>query len=385
MIRHSIKKRWGRLGVWDPEWGIPRSLRSGPNDDYRNWYWKWNRKQSYWDREYDRQPHELQIASWPSRDEELPDDRSVRLYLERQEGWNEALDRQPSATDGPTDVHVDDREFLITSRPWYVWELEVAEEVVRLSRDPKNSETYTRSQENVTARWKEKGYWKASWSDLPGWKWRHESSSPEPADPNHMNFTPSEIDALEEISPPTPPAPPKPSSLERRGPTWSKIFGFLPRYDPNPSPPASTQPSPNPHADGNDDHEGNRPEATAELASREPPQRLLNEDTCTSSGAEHGESFPSPAGARRQVELRDDHKNSYEQQRRPTTRRLTRSALRPTRSGPRSEKSSSVNPKTRLGKDASRAPTRSSRISEPTPPTCRSARIAERERQLKGK
>ena len=385
MIRHSIKKRWKRLGVWDPEWGIPNSLRDGPKDNDYLWYWKWDRKQSYRDREYDRQPHEVQLASWPSRDEELPHERSVRLYLERQDEWNEALDRQPSDANGPTEVYVDDGESMITSRPWYVWKLEVAEEDVRLSRDPENSGTYHQSRENVTTRWKEKGYWKDSWSDLPGWKWRHESPSPEPADPNQMDFTPSEIDAMEEILPPTPPPPPPaPSSLERQGPTWSKIFGFLPLHDPNPSPPASPQLTQNAHADGNDDHDYDRPEAIAKFACNAPPQRFLDQNTSTTWGTEHGESFPAAAKAHRRGELRDDHKNNHEHQRQPTTRRMTRSVRRPDRSGSRSEKSSPVNIKTRMGRNASRALTRSSKISKPTPPSRRSARIAERERQPKG-
>ncbi|KAF2245189.1 hypothetical protein BU26DRAFT_462997, partial [Trematosphaeria pertusa] len=184
MIRHSIKKRWERLGVWNPEWGIPARVHSGPKDNETRWKWK-----------------------WPSRDEEAPFERAVRLHLERQGGWNEAIVLQPSDADHPTDVHVDNREFFITSRPWYVWQLEVAEEEVRLTRDP-DPDNYFRARENVTTRWKDKGDWKESWGDLPGWKWRHESPSPEPADPNDMDFTPSEIDAMEEIPPRTP--PPKP-------------------------------------------------------------------------------------------------------------------------------------------------------------------------------
>ena len=45
---------------------------------------------------------------------------------------------------------------------------------------------------------------------VPGWKWRHESPSPEPEDLTPLNtmdmeFTPSEVDALEAIPAPTPP------------------------------------------------------------------------------------------------------------------------------------------------------------------------------------
>lgn len=186
---------------------------------------------------------------------------------------------QPSGADRPTDVHVDDREFLITSRPWYVWELEVAEEGVRLKRDPINSEIHHRQRENVTTRWKEKGYWKDSWGDLPGWKWRHESSSPEPADPNDMDFTPSEIDALEEIPPPTP--PPKPSSLDGLPPVRFDNSWFLSLQNKNAAPPASVQPTLKPQAGSDGNHEGNRPGTTAEHISEEPPQGLVENNAST--------------------------------------------------------------------------------------------------------
>jgi hypothetical protein len=174
---------------------------------------------------------------------------------------------------------VDDREFLITSRPWYVWELEVAEEGVRLKRDPINSEIHHRQRENVTTRWKEKGYWKDSWGDLPGWKWRHESSSPEPADPNDMDFTPSEIDALEEIPPPTP--PPKPSSLDGLPPVRFDNSWFLSLQNKNAAPPASVQPTLKPQAGSDGNHEGNRPGTTAEHISEEPPQGLVENNAST--------------------------------------------------------------------------------------------------------
>jgi hypothetical protein len=371
MVRHSIKKRWERLGVWNPEWRIPTYIDGGHTDTAGNWAWKWDREQSYTGREDDDQRYEMRMVSWPSREEELPDERAVRLHLERQGVWTETHGPQPLETDGPIDVHVDHRELLITSRPWFVWNLEVAEEEVRLHRDPKNSDIYYRARENVTARWKGKEDWKDSWGDLPGWKWRHESASPEPADPNDMDFTPSEIDALEEIPPPTPPTTPiSPWSLY-----GATIFSsFLSRENNNPAPPASTQTTLKPHVDGDGDHEGNRPETTA---------APMDEDTYTTPCAEYG-ALSSLVGTRRRDEVRGDDRNNYEQQRRPTTRRLTRSATRQTRSTTRIEKASPVIRRTRLGKNASPALTPSSKISKPTPGPRRSARIAGKEAQLKG-
>jgi hypothetical protein len=45
---------------------------------------------------------------------------------------------------------------------------------------------------------------------MTSWKWRYESPSPEPEDLTRLNtdgmeYTPSEVDALEAIPPPTPP------------------------------------------------------------------------------------------------------------------------------------------------------------------------------------
>lgn len=67
---------------------------------------------------------------------------------------------------------------------------------------------------------------------------------PEPTDPNNMDFTLSKINILEEIPPLT--LPPKLSSLKRRSPTWDKIFGWLPGYNPNPPPTISAELTPKP-------------------------------------------------------------------------------------------------------------------------------------------
>ncbi|EHY60965.1 uncharacterized protein HMPREF1120_08907, partial [Exophiala dermatitidis NIH/UT8656] len=197
MIRHSIKKRWQQLGVWNPAWGVPTGEFGGFGNDDGPKSWPW----------------------WDSRDKETPESRAIRRYLLKQAHGNETLTPHPPEADGIAEVPVDDDESPITSRPWFTWALEVAEEEVRLRRNPDRTETYISARANVTARWKEKGWWKDSWSnnlprdsewrDLPGWKWKYESPSPEPPDPNDMDFTPSEIDAMEAIRLPTPSPPPK--------------------------------------------------------------------------------------------------------------------------------------------------------------------------------
>ncbi|KLU90698.1 hypothetical protein MAPG_10550, partial [Magnaporthiopsis poae ATCC 64411] len=52
MARRNIKRRWEKLGVWNPEWGIPdRAENAQPSDETYNWKWPWqNRDRSpVWD------------------------------------------------------------------------------------------------------------------------------------------------------------------------------------------------------------------------------------------------------------------------------------------------------------------------------------------------
>ncbi|KAK5442649.1 hypothetical protein LTS15_010967 [Exophiala xenobiotica] len=347
MIRHSIKKRWQQLGVWDPKWGdVPKE-------------WPW----------------------WNSGDGETPESRAIRRYLQKKAHENESLTPQAPEAKGPAEVPVDDDESLITSRPWFIWALEVAEEETRLRRNPERLETFLerpdtffRARANVTARWKEKGWWKDSWSNnlpngtwrhWPGWKWKHESPSPEPPDPNDMEFTPSEVDALEAIRPPTPPPPPKPSSLEDRSPppgSYPIEFFFFPSR--NAAPPISTLPRLTP-TDDDGDHEDSRSGTAAELMGEESAQRLLEDNADMAPRAEQSRSSTRVA--------------SRKQQRQPTTRHpLTRSNGRTTCSTARVDISSPAARKTRQGRKAAGAPISSSKISKPTP-TRRSLRIAERE------
>ncbi|EEP80244.1 predicted protein [Uncinocarpus reesii 1704] len=220
MIRHSIKKRWERLGVWQPEWGIPRRVRCRDNDEPTNWCWRrngcWKRDDiPYVERKFDSLPPEVQMASWPSLDEEHPSERAVRLYLKERGEWDETLDPPPPVAGSTLSFAVDDRDLIIT-RPWFMWHVEIHDEEMRLRRHSNCSEFWHTSRRNVATRWKEKGCWKDSWGDEPGWRWRHESPSPEPPDPSCMEFTPCEIDAFEEIPPPSPrpaPNPVRPMSL----------------------------------------------------------------------------------------------------------------------------------------------------------------------------
>ncbi|EXJ76942.1 hypothetical protein A1O3_10099 [Capronia epimyces CBS 606.96] len=350
MIRHSIKKRWQQLGVWDPKWGVPtgafREFGGFVKDDEPN-SWPW----------------------WHSRDGELLERRAIRRYLQKKACGHETPTPQPFEVDGTAD------ESPITSRPWFMWALEVAVEETRLERDVNREGTYNAARANVKAQWKEKGYWKDSWTnnlpgehvwrDLPGWKWRHESPSPEPPDPNDMEFTPSEVDVMEAIRPPTPPSPPPPSLYVNRTPSpGAHPVLFLWWESRQNRPPASLTTD-----DGGDD-EDSRPGAAAELTSEKSAQRLIEDNADI-----------TPRAAQSRASTRA---TSRKQQRQPTTRHpQTRLNGRTTCSAALVDVPSPAARKTRQSRKATRVPISPSRISKPSSPR-RSLRIAEREGRLKG-
>ncbi len=124
------------------------------------------------------------------------------------------------------DASASQAESFITSRPWFMYSLEAHERRQRQQRLPHRvlfpDKRFPRptnvSLPSVTQRWVKRGDWKEDWpsrrnpNGLIGWKWRHESPSPGPEDHDRlddpaMDLTPSEVDALEAIRPPTPPAP----------------------------------------------------------------------------------------------------------------------------------------------------------------------------------
>ncbi|KAK6366497.1 hypothetical protein LTS17_010583 [Exophiala oligosperma] len=366
MIRHSIKKRWQQLGVWDPEWEVPTSKLGEFGESRGPVHWPWCN----------------------SRDKVSLESRAVRRYLQKKAARdeNETLMPQPVQADGIAEVpEVDDHESPITSRPWFLWALEVTEEEVRLRRNPERLGTYVPARANVTARWKEKGYWKDSWSnnlpqyfdwrDSPGWKWRHESPSPEPPDPNDMDFTPSEVDALEAIPPPTPSPPVVKPEFDPPPPPGAHPMAFLFWKCRNaPSPESTPQKFMSPTDDGGD-HEASRPETVAELTSgKSAAQRLLVEDNVdVAPCAEQSRSSSTRATSSRK-----------QQRPPPTTRhhstrsngRTARSAAAPVVEIP----SPPPAPKTRQARSAAGGPASSSQLSKPTP-NRRSSRIAERKQR----
>ena len=166
---------------------------------------------------------------------------SLRQNLRR----GEACPVQPRSNLQP-DATASQAESFLIFRPWFIWSLEVNEENERGRRLHGDVyDRYGRLFRNQAGRWwRERGDVKkrnTAWfgpSQLFSWKWRHESPSPEPEDLTSLrnvqktpleaadiDFTPSEIDALEEIPPPE----------ERGARNWTlqEIADHLPHMDPN--------------------------------------------------------------------------------------------------------------------------------------------------------
>ncbi|KAI0389806.1 hypothetical protein F5Y17DRAFT_469415 [Xylariaceae sp. FL0594] len=171
IVRRNIRKRWQRLGMWNPDWGIPGRVNRQPNDDH-------------------------------------PINRAVQLR--RNAAYRERAP-PPPRSHLRDDSSVSEAESFIISRPWFIFEVEVCEFRARERRIPMQQRGISNPGDDhpVTKCWEERGDWE------PTWKWRHESPSPEPEDltplnTDAMDYTPSEVDALEAI-PPNSPARPIPA------------------------------------------------------------------------------------------------------------------------------------------------------------------------------
>ncbi|KAH6614528.1 hypothetical protein B0J18DRAFT_447022 [Chaetomium sp. MPI-SDFR-AT-0129] len=237
IVRRNIRKRWQRLGIWNPEWGIPDRADPQPRDRTDDWSWRW---------QSDTDP--------PPYDPQHPVSRAVQLRKNLDYGERHV---PPPRSRLSEDASASEAESFITSRPWFTYSLERYEHIERKERIPwqQHGRPNPGQDSQVTKWWKERGDWQEHWevpgdrSHVVGWKWRHESPSPEPEDlsrliTTEMDFTPSEFDALEAVRTPTPPSPRFPQT-NYHGPY---IFGG--REDAegpqptSPSPWASTQTRP---------------------------------------------------------------------------------------------------------------------------------------------
>lgn len=211
MARHSVKRRWEKLGIWNPEWGFPgRNMR--PGDYIRKWRWRWQ--------QHDVDDSGSGDVKGPTAEELVA--RALRLRQNLRRG--EKAPAIPRSHLEPDATAFEAESFLI-SRPWFVFRLEVAEECERYRRlSFDDQRRYPRvNSKQVIEWWKERGDWREEFDRtewVTSWKWRHESPSPEPEDLTpianlkdrpmktaDIDFTPSEIDDLETIELPSPEQP----------------------------------------------------------------------------------------------------------------------------------------------------------------------------------
>lgn len=203
MARHNVKRRWEKLGIWNPEWGFPgRNVQ--PGDNINRWKWRWDQHHAD-----DSGSGDLATAT-------------VRQLVACALRQRQNLPRGENAPVIPRshlkqDVTASEAGSFIISRPWFIFQLELAEEGIRIRRISPNDGRRLPATERgqVTKRWKERGDWREEFNRTMGvssWKWRHESPSPEPEDLTpldnmkdspldipDMDLTPSEIDDLETI------------------------------------------------------------------------------------------------------------------------------------------------------------------------------------------
>jgi len=230
IARRNIKRRWERLGVWNPAWGIPgREDNPLPKDNEREWKWPWHDETTEW------RPFTAEEADAMVRNPRHPAVRALELRRGmRQADHSPVIPRSRLGKD----VSASQGESFITSRPWFMLEVEQGEREARVTRlfaHPSPAYSKAARPPSIATRWNERGDWKEEWPEnyharLVGWKWRHESPSPEPEDHNRLDdptldLTPSEVDALEAVRPPTPPAPQFLVYVEPTEPPKKSLFG----------------------------------------------------------------------------------------------------------------------------------------------------------------
>ncbi|KAI0015370.1 hypothetical protein F4780DRAFT_88171 [Xylariomycetidae sp. FL0641] len=202
IVRHGVKRRWEKLGIWNPRWGFA-GRRVEPADDYNAWKWRWQSDS----------PGVSKNKNERSRAAAELLRRTLRRRQHLQRGEQAP---RPRYSHLAPDCTAEEAEAFLTSRPWFLFMLEVAAEDARYQRlSWRDHQLYFHNAElQVFRRWKRQGCLKPGCkriSEALSWKWANESPSPEPEDISHikdmkesplevaeeMDFTPSEIDDLE--------------------------------------------------------------------------------------------------------------------------------------------------------------------------------------------
>ncbi|KAJ2893219.1 hypothetical protein MKZ38_008909 [Zalerion maritima] len=200
-VRHIIKQRWQKLGVWNSEWDIPEEVKILPN--MRQWRWSWQRHEVKSKNSFDDR-----------RDEDHPNYRAAQTWRDQLRDRGRLPPRSKLSAEG---ISAQQAEAWLISRPWYLYLLEAEDESVRQDRirAGQYQDFYEQDHDKVVKeRWAEKGEWAREWGSMLGWTWLHESPLPSEAEFNVADLTPSEADAWEGLPAPTaPPKSPAPASL----------------------------------------------------------------------------------------------------------------------------------------------------------------------------
>ncbi|KAL2410455.1 hypothetical protein ABEF95_000828 [Exophiala dermatitidis] len=357
MSRHRIKERWQQLGVWDLKWGIPVNPKGlfRPANEFNWWPWL---NPGY------------ALSPIGNAKLEEPEICAARRYLQKKK-------EQGSEVEAPA------RIMELANRAAGIPANHDESPLVPLCTGSGSG----RARTNVAARWQRDGYWKDSWTDnakygsfddgwssFPGWTWGHESPCPGTPDPDGMEFTPSEIDAIEAIRPPTPPPWPKPApgAPPAAWHVW-KLFNERLASDL-----AEQQSTPRP-PDHDEDALG-RPGAVASgTAGESAHQSILEDDADMAPRAEHSRA------SIRGTTSPNLHRQARQSATATTTRRpLTRPDAGTTCSDPASIASPSAAGRNRKSRGDAKAIRATIPKPKQAPPTRRSLRVAGRQRRSEG-
>lgn len=187
IARHNVKRRWQALGVWNPAWvGCPGDFSAG----HHSWTWRWQTENG--------------------EDEEAVRQKAIAVVkraLHLREGMvrGETVPVIPRTNLSPQ-ATASQAEAFIISRPWFMYQLELADEEMRHSRAPLKERKHIDIDSPtsiVTRWWKERGDWRDKATEVHteiSWKWRHETPEPPFADLSPMdNMINSTLDGIEEM------------------------------------------------------------------------------------------------------------------------------------------------------------------------------------------
>lgn len=185
LVGSALRRRWESLGVWNPAWpALHLDWADVPVDSL-----PWHRPS--W--------HDNNQLTWAWEEEEGDRANEDRTHP----AWRAALARAGMRRGDLSVPPVynpseGDKAAFITSRPWFQYSLSVLEEVERIYRlSPRElrrafsagllEEGGRGADGTIYGLWHDNGLWKSGWDAmgpvvLPGWKWPHESPSPEPED-----------------------------------------------------------------------------------------------------------------------------------------------------------------------------------------------------------